>query len=253
MSTELKKANNDAAILEKVILQGDLAELSPKDRVDYYARVCTSLGLNPFTRPFDYIKLNSKLTLYARKDATDQLRSQRNVSITISSREVIDGIYVVTAQAKAGDRTDESTGAVDVSKLAGEFKANAMMKAETKAKRRVTLSIVGLGWLDETEVSDIPRSEVQTVDVDIKTGEIVASANTEATKKPSTTGTGHIAPPTTKQAFMTWVFKPEHKCRESMAQVAGWLGYSKPEDIPDNPKDILTAYQTTKELKGWTD
>jgi hypothetical protein len=31
-----------------------------------------------------------------------------------------------------------------------------MMKAETKAKRRVTLSICGLGMLDETEVADIP-------------------------------------------------------------------------------------------------
>ena len=31
------------------------------------------------------------------------------------------------------------------------------MKAETKAKRRVTLSIAGLGWLDETELETIPR------------------------------------------------------------------------------------------------
>jgi hypothetical protein len=40
------------------------------------------------------------------------------------------------------------------------------MKAETKAKRRVTLSIVGLGWLDESEVPD------EVVNVDINTGEI---------------------------------------------------------------------------------
>ena len=31
-----------------------------------------------------------------------------------------------------------------------------MMKAETKAKRRVTLSVCGLGLLDETEIADIP-------------------------------------------------------------------------------------------------
>ena len=35
----------------------------------------------------------------------------------------------------------------------GEFAANAIMKAVTKAKRRVTLSISGLGFLDETEVT----------------------------------------------------------------------------------------------------
>jgi len=163
---------DNTQILEKVILQGDLAELAPADRVSYYAKVCDSLGLNPFTRPFDYIKLNNKLTLYARKDATDQLRNIKGVSISIVSREVIDGIYVVTARATCGNRTDESTGAVDVSSLKGDFKANAMMKAETKAKRRVTLSIVGLGWLDETEVSDIPPKDAQQIFVDSETGEI---------------------------------------------------------------------------------
>jgi hypothetical protein len=40
--------------------------------------------------------------------------------------------------------------------LSGEALANALMKAETKAKRRATLSICGLGMLDETEVEDVP-------------------------------------------------------------------------------------------------
>jgi hypothetical protein len=34
------------------------------------------------------------------------------------------------------------------------------MKAETKAKRRVTLSIVGLGWTDESELPGVPRAEI---------------------------------------------------------------------------------------------
>jgi len=153
-------------LLEKVVLEGDLTQLLPVDRVAYYSRVCDSLGLNPYTRPFEYIKLNGKLTLYARRDATDQLRNLKNVSINITNRETIDGVYIVTAQAQLGERTDESTGAVDVSSLKGETKANAMMKAETKAKRRVTLSIVGLGWLDETEVESISKTDAQRVKVD---------------------------------------------------------------------------------------
>jgi hypothetical protein len=48
---------------------------------------------------------------------------------------------------------------VTVGGLKGESKANAMMKAETKAKRRVTLSICGLGMLDETEVETIPSAQ----------------------------------------------------------------------------------------------
>jgi len=163
----------DSNIVEQVVLHGDLAELNPADRVDYYARVCESLGLNPFTRPFEFIKLNNKLTLYARRDATDQLRAIKNVSIQITSRELIEGIYIVSAKATCGTRVDESIGAVDIANLKGEIKANAIMKAETKAKRRVTLSIVGLGWLDETEVQDIPPKDIQRVNVNMNTGEII--------------------------------------------------------------------------------
>jgi hypothetical protein len=40
---------------------------------------------------------------------------------------------------------------VSVAGLRGEALANAQMKALTKAKRRATLSICGLGFLDETD------------------------------------------------------------------------------------------------------
>ena len=55
--------------------------------------------------------------------------------------------------------------------LKGEALANALMKAETKAKRRVTLSLCGLSWPDESEVESIP--EARTVVVDSHTGEIL--------------------------------------------------------------------------------
>src|SRR5690606_27349041 len=45
-----------------------------------------------------------------------------------------------------------------------------MITGNTKAKRRVTLSICGLGWLDETEVSTV--ADAEAVDVDMETGEI---------------------------------------------------------------------------------
>jgi hypothetical protein len=50
---------------------------------------------------------------------------------------------------------------VSIANVNGEARANAMMKAETKAKRRVTLSICGLGMLDETEVESIPEAVIQ--------------------------------------------------------------------------------------------
>jgi hypothetical protein len=158
--TVIGKGGDVALEIERVLMTGDLGKLTAEQRVVYYNAVCKSIGLNPLTRPFDYLNLNNKLVLYARKDATEQLRNMRGISLQIASREVIEGVYVVTATATMkttlGIRTDEATGAVAIENLKGDAKANAMMKAETKAKRRVTLSICGLGMLDETEVETIP-------------------------------------------------------------------------------------------------
>jgi hypothetical protein len=162
---------NAGNVLEKVITMGDLAELKPVERTQYYVKVCESLGLNPLTSPFAYIRLNGKLTLYAKRDTTDQLRKLQSVSVVIVSREKADDIYVVTARATTPDgRCDESTGAVALGGLKGEALANALMKAETKAKRRVTLSICGLGWLDETEVGDVRGAQPVNVTAD---GEVI--------------------------------------------------------------------------------
>ncbi len=143
--------------LEKVLIQGDLSPLSESDRIVYYSRVCKSLGLNPLTQPFAYIRLQGKLKLYALREATEQLRQLHSVSVKIVSRELVDDIYVVTARATLPDgRCDESIGAVFLGQSQGELRANLLMKAESKAKRRVTLSICGLAMLDELEVETIP-------------------------------------------------------------------------------------------------
>ncbi len=153
--------------IERVIAQGDLSKLTPEQRVRYYNDVCKSLDLNPLTRPFEYITLNGKLVLYARKDATEQLRVKKGISIKITAREKADDVYLVTAQAtdKTG-RVDESIGAVSVGGLKGDAMANAVMKCETKAKRRVTLSISGLGFTDESELETIPGAQRYTIRIE---------------------------------------------------------------------------------------
>lgn len=184
MTTALTAANG-ADLVERVVINGDLSRLTPVERVSYYSQVCESLKLNPLTKPFDYITLNGKLTLYARKDCADQLRNRDSISIAIVARELVEGVYVVTARATTPTgRTDESIGAVPIEGLKGEAKANAMMKAETKGKRRVTLSICGLGMLDETEIAAIP--DARRVVIDQQTGEIIdqpASTSPPATPK----------------------------------------------------------------------
>ncbi|ECH5257515.1 hypothetical protein FPW35_05990 [Campylobacter coli] len=138
---------------ELALVKGDLSKLSDVERASYVKNLCESLGLNMLTKPFEYIVLNGKLTLYANKSATDQLRQIRKVSITKTEVAQVGDIYMVTAYAATPDgRTDCDTGALNIKNLGGDNLANAIMKAITKAKRRVTLSICGLGMLDESEL-----------------------------------------------------------------------------------------------------
>lgn len=159
-SAQLAASNLAAELVEKVLVDGDLSKLAPAERLQYYKAVCESVGLNPLTKPFEYIHLNGKLRLYALKGATDQLRNVHGISIERLDTLLQDDLVVVTATAKdRSGRIDSDTGAVPLANLKGEAKANAIMKAITKAKRRVTLSMVGLGMLDESEVESIPGAK----------------------------------------------------------------------------------------------
>jgi hypothetical protein len=160
-----------AEVIQHVLLGGDLSRLSPKQRIEYYLAVCEAIGVNPLTRPFDYLRLSGKEVLYARKDCAEQLRAKRNVSLSQPRGELLDTMFTVWVEAKLPDgRTDADMGAVDLGQTKGEQRANLMMKTITKAKRRVTLSICGLGLLDESEISSIPGAK--PLNFDPTTGEI---------------------------------------------------------------------------------
>ncbi|EGJ3604748.1 hypothetical protein IEC42_001829 [Campylobacter jejuni] len=154
---------------ELALVKGDLSKLSDVERASYVKNLCESLSLNMLTKPFEYIVLNGKLTLYANKSATDQLRQIRKVSITKTEVAQVGDIYMVTAYAATPDgRTDCDTGALNIKNLDGDNLANAIMKAITKAKRRVTLSICGLGMLDESELETIKKKRFLNPNEDLK-------------------------------------------------------------------------------------
>lgn len=172
METNLMIQNDEAQLMESVLLGGDLSKLSPSQRVHYYHKVCESMGLNPLTKPFDYMQLNGKLTLYAKKDAADQLRKIHSVSIDDVDIVETEKQYIVKVKGHdATGRADVEVGVVNKTDMRGDT-ANAQMKAVTKGKRRLTLSLCGLGWLDETEVQTIPDARPVIVS---EAGEIVAT------------------------------------------------------------------------------
>jgi hypothetical protein len=146
-----------AETLEEVLGRGDLSKLSSHQRVEYLTGVCKSLGLNPLTRPIRFMNFQGVVTPYATRDCADQLRKIHGISLEVADKDEVEGLFVVTARAKdKSGRTDEDMGAVNIKGLQGDARANAILRAITKAKRRVTLSICGMGFLDESELDTMP-------------------------------------------------------------------------------------------------
>lgn len=154
---------HEPEIVSNLVIHGDLGKLDPKQKVEYYKLFCERLGLDPLTQPFKILNLNGKEVLYCDRSGAAQLNKKHGVSHEIKSRDTQNELYIVTCRASMRDRFTESIGAVSVKGLSGDNLANAMMKSETKAKRRATLDLLGLGILDETETETIQGA--QTIDI----------------------------------------------------------------------------------------
>ena len=175
-----EKSSNE---LEKVILNADLSSLTGEQRVNYYMQVCNQYGLDAFTRPFEYIKLNNKLVLYATKSCASALQELKSISVEIVKQEQFQDVWIVTvrgtrANEKAADGRviAENVGITPIKGLSGDALSNSIMKAVTKAQRRLILQMCGLGQTDETElqsIANVSPQPVVKVEVD-EQGEIAA-------------------------------------------------------------------------------
>ncbi len=232
MSTEIEKREDEAAAIERVLITGDLGRLTPEQKVFHYLGVCESLGLNAKTNPFLYLKLNGKTALYATKGCTDQLRSIRGISIRIVDRSQMGDVYTVTARATCNGREDEDEGSVNTKGLYGEALANSRMKALTKAKRRVTLSLAGLGMLDESEVETIPGAVTQMMDLPV--AKVLYPSATEVIS-------GDLKRATSPKAFNEP--NPEDKPEDYLSRIA---------DCP-NDADVRNVLAEAEQDKSLTD
>jgi hypothetical protein len=201
-STQLQKTNGAAEVVpiseaqfqkslyESLALRGDISQLTAYEKTLYMQRLCESLGLNPLTQPFVPLLLKNKNPktdkweekeiLYATRGCTDQLTNTHRLTREIVKTDRVEDVYIATCKASGPDgRFEISTGAVSIAGLKGNDLANALMKAETKAKRRATLSYCGLGFLDESEIETIPRDRVEFVQPATK-GQLVDAARSDA-------------------------------------------------------------------------
>lgn len=156
--------------IEEIVITGDLSELTAEQRVQYYKMYCESIGVDWTRMPLGYIQVDDnfsgrKTILYALRNCADQLRDRCGISITELKREEREGYiaYKAYASVSSTGRSDVAIGAVATAGKTGQALANADMHADTKARRRVTLDICGVGLLDETEVADL-NSKTERVD-----------------------------------------------------------------------------------------
>ncbi len=169
-----------ASRIEQALAHGDLSQLTTEDRMEYLREVCRSCGLNPLTHPFAFIVgEKGRISLYLKKEGAEQLRRNHDVSLKIASMDVDEGGVLVvritatipSAQKGKKPREDEDLGTAVVGKFIGEARANAYKKAVTNAKRRVTMSICGLGFLivEEGEESSGQVVEADQLEVALAT------------------------------------------------------------------------------------
>lgn len=177
MNTEVKTISPqplmtlDPSIIHNLVISGDLSQLGPAQKVAFYNYRCQQAGLDPAAKPFDLLTLNGKQILYANAGCTQQLKSVHGLSSEIIKTDLIDDVFCVFSRIKGPDgRFTDQMGAVSVAGLKGEAKANAHMKAYTKADRRGVLSHCGLGMLDETETATIPGAVSSTIDLELASG-----------------------------------------------------------------------------------
>ena len=208
MSNIVKQGAED--IVSNIVLKGDISGLSPDQKVSYYKSVCEKLGIDPSTQPFQLLNLSGKQVLYCSKAGGEQLTAKYKISHDIRERATVSDVFVVYVRAIDPDgRFEDSSGAVSITGLKGDALANAMMKAETKAKRRSTLSLLGLGTLDETEIETIPNAIA-----------IPINGNVEATQTPEPKKNGSFDPATEEANSKKY---PDKKWAELPSDYLQWV------------------------------
>jgi hypothetical protein len=160
-------AEDIEAIEAKVSISGgDLRILEPAERVRYYRYLCAKLDLDPTFAPIQFVELDGKLRPYITRAGAEMLRAKHGVSTAILRSEIQGNLFIVLVRATTPDgRSEESVAVADLREKRGNDLGNACLFAETKAKRRATLSLLGLGYfLDETEALSIRGAKLSAFD-----------------------------------------------------------------------------------------
>jgi len=164
-----------SSALQHLLSTGDYSRLTDPQRAALYLDTCKSLGINPRTRPLDWIEFydpdtkTKKLTLYPNKSCFDQLARQHQIRLRIVEEKIVGTLFKVVMEGTTPDgRFETNVAYLDLTDregkpLRGQRLGNAYMKCHTKAKRRLVFGMVGL-MAPPIDIEDVTGSRVVTVD-----------------------------------------------------------------------------------------
>lgn len=162
MSTALATIDMNAAGVREYFRSGNVAQLTQEEKDFVLSKLCERYGLDPILRPFDLISFQGSAKFYMTASATNQLANLKGltreiIDLSIDEAKLLAKCTVVVRDPQG--RSETANAFIAVSKflpptkdnpqmrkvmLEGEDLANALMKLETKAKRKATLSFFGV-------------------------------------------------------------------------------------------------------------
>jgi hypothetical protein len=115
-----------------------------------------------------------------------------------------DAVMFTATVRDPNSREDSAVGATSLKGLEGKEYADAIMAAQTKAKRRAILDFVGSGLLDESEVEGMRGATIEVTENDLKDYTPIAQAPA----------------PVSAEAPATEVIEPYHNIKPEVIQAA---------------------------------
>lgn len=183
MKKELQKVTIDISVenLNKFYRTGDVINFTDVEKIQVMHMLCKRLELDPITRPLDLIKLPptnktpEREIWYLTASGCEMIAAKWKMSFKIKEKGVDrdSGIayFIIEGTIPETNRTDEATAYVQCLTINpkgekelffGTNMANALMKCETKARRRLIKRLTGLDYIDEDDLPDKKELDKQT-------------------------------------------------------------------------------------------
>jgi len=185
MSEMPAKYDAEPAVMEQLI-RGDVSSVPREALLRYIFLFCERVGISPLAVPFSLVKTQGGMRLVANRNFYDAVASKFSVSRECVAEGFFEGtkLYFTRYRATTPDgRATEDMALVDTAGLNGNDLANAIMKAHTKGRNRVTRAHLGFPFPDESEAETVPDASVVGID-DVPGGHNGEPQQDEAVLKP---------------------------------------------------------------------